>query len=426
MYSVGSTSIGKKRQYRIVQEINKGNFAHAFKAQAGRTYYFLKQYKDPSTLFTPWFKAYEPYQGEIVKQLMSPGTKDFIVTIEDIYIHDDFYIQVHSWQNGCDLKNRIKSLDLMNDKDKRQALAIARSFLWGMDLIHQAGIIHSDLKPDNIFLKAEEEVLITDFDWSLLAGQKHPWEGNARSTAGYASFEHLGRRAVTSKSDIFTCGIILCQLLAGYQPMKRLLQPNVTLTEEALYKYLHERISRVGVEEPLDLNPRAALTPSQSKMLQMCFSPDPSRRPTAAELHRALLTMSVPVSLWLNHSNGFSLITQKHDYENKVAFLGRSKCLLYPNSEYVSNLQAWLSPSADYCYWYLVAPARMPTHSVRVSSPSGGKLKFINGGTQYEVGQFRVMMSGDQILLETGQKIEIFNVSSGQIYVEWVVELKSL
>lgn len=426
MYSVGSVSIGKKRQYRIIQKINEGNFAHSYKAQAGHTSYFLKQYNDPSTLFSPWFRAYEPYQGEIVRRVMSSSTKEFIVAIEDIYIHDDFYIQVHAWQNGCDLKYKLKSLDLMNEKDKRQALAIARSFLWGLDLIHQAGIIHSDLKPDNIFLKAEEEVLITDFDWSLLTGQKHPWEGNARSTAGYASYEHLGRRPVTIKSDIFTCGIILCQLLAGYQPMKRLLQPGVVLTEEALYRYLHERISKVGVEEPLDVNPKAALTPSQSKILQTCFSPDPSRRPTAAELHRALTTMSVPVGLWLNHSNGFSLITQKHDYENNVAFLGRARCLLFPNSEYVSNLQAWLSPTADYCFWYLVAPARMPTHGVRISSPSGGKVKFFNGGTHYEVSQFRIMTPGDQVLLETGQKIEIFNPSSGQIYVEWAVEMKPL
>jgi serine/threonine protein kinase len=423
-YDIEDISRGKKRQYRIVSKINRGNFAHSFKAQAGQRSYFLKQYVDPSTLFTPWFRTYEAYQGEIIRRLMANPLKDFVVSVEEVYIYDDFYIQVHAWHDGCSLNNRMENLDLDKESDRKRALALARAFVYAMDLIHQSGIIHSDLKPENVFLDNHDEVLISDFDWSLITGQPHPWQGRPRSTPGYASFEHLSDSPVGVKSDIFTCGIILCQLLAGYHPMKRLLQPGRTYREDELKMYLRAKILRQGVEDLLSVSPKAVLTKKQSEMIKRCLSHDERLRPTAAEIHQALTIMSSPVDVWLNHVNGFSLITHRHEYENKTAFIGRSRCRLFPNSEYVSNLQAWLSPSSDYCFWYIVAPQKMPTHGVRVTARSAGKLGFFNKGGHYEVSPTQVMMPYDQILLETGQKIEIFNMQSGQVYVEWTVELK--
>jgi len=108
---------------------------------------------------------------------------------------------------------------------EKLARAIMYQFAEGLKACHLAGIVHRDLKPDNILLDADYRVKICDFGFakSFVKG-----EGNKRrvylktilGTAGYMSPEMLMKMHYNEKTDIFSAGVILFILLAGYPPLQ--------------------------------------------------------------------------------------------------------------------------------------------------------------------------------------------------------------
>ena len=97
----------------------------------------------------------------------------------------------------------------------------------GIAALHESKIVHADLKPANAYLIKDPtigsgyQLKLIDMDFSLLADRRAPWHGfqGYVGTDNYRSPEHLTRGAVPGlASDVFTCGLILYELLAGEHP----------------------------------------------------------------------------------------------------------------------------------------------------------------------------------------------------------------
>jgi TolB-like protein/Flp pilus assembly protein TadD len=115
----------------------------------------------------------------------------------------------------------------------RKAVEVGVQIAQGLAAAHDKGIVHRDLKPGNVFLTKEGRVKILDFGLAKLAAPKSGGEGAPASTvvdatdagttlgtAGYMSPEQVRGQAIDSRSDIFSFGCVLYEMIVGRSPFK--------------------------------------------------------------------------------------------------------------------------------------------------------------------------------------------------------------
>jgi hypothetical protein len=158
----------------------------------------------------------------------------------------------------------------------------------GVAALHESKIVHADLKPANAYLVEDPtigsgyQLKLIDMDFSLLADRRAPWHGfqGYVGTDNYRSPEHLTRKSVpTLSSDVFTCGLMLYELLAGVHPYWSEDQGDYAARVQA---YAAKPPALIGVM------PSPASNAEVSAALYRCLSPDPAARPTAAALRDIL------------------------------------------------------------------------------------------------------------------------------------------
>jgi len=145
-----------------------------------------------------------------------------IVTVHDFDRDGDTIFMTMELLEGEDLEalvNRHKGIGLAKEK----ALSILRDYCIALDFAHKKGIIHSDLKPGNIFVTKEEGTKVLDFGIARLAleskKQDHFDAGRIGAiTPAYASLEMINRQAPDARDDVFAAAIIAYELLTGKHP----------------------------------------------------------------------------------------------------------------------------------------------------------------------------------------------------------------
>jgi eukaryotic-like serine/threonine-protein kinase len=289
--------------YRVTNVFGPGMMAISYGAQGpeGRKV-FLKQYKSPAPTVV-WYMPFVAYQKELSARVRHGSAVHFAVNQVDAFEEiwgGRCYFQVYEFvENGADLQHildderehheRTKSPATVDPSIWARHVTWAKVFMSGVAALHESRIVHADLKPANVYLirdptiGAGYQLKLIDMDFSLLADQRAPWHGFQAyiGTDNYRSPEHLTRGAVPDlPSDVFTCGLILYELLAGYHPYWQ--------EDQAEYT----RLVRAHDAKPPALSgmmPSPASNAEVSAVLYRCLSPDPAGRPTAAEL-RAILS----------------------------------------------------------------------------------------------------------------------------------------
>src|SRR5690349_20071953 len=137
-----------------------------------------------------------------------------------------------------------------------RVLAVARDCCAGLAYAHAAGLVHRDLKPQNLLLDPDCRVKIADFGIArTLDGTSLTLTGSVLGTAGYLAPEQAGGEQVTAAADIYGLGVTLHQLATGTMPGPDASQP---------------------LPDPL------------RGVVARCLDPDPARRPTAEALSAML------------------------------------------------------------------------------------------------------------------------------------------
>jgi serine/threonine protein kinase len=225
--------------------------ANAFAAKAARRrraseggensgYVFLKKYKSPGGS-SSWFDGFVDYQQEIRRCLQShPQARQGMVEILKFFqkamgsdTRRRAYYQLFLWEGQANnLRDFMKNRPLfLEEEAAAERYQIACDLLTGLSGIHSAGVIHSDLKPENLMLNPNPQgafsLKYVDFDFSLVKGKEAPWINPPKpedkmgylGTERYLSPEHLKAQRPSEASDIFTAGIILAELLTGRHPV---------------------------------------------------------------------------------------------------------------------------------------------------------------------------------------------------------------
>lgn len=298
------------RGYRITKVFGPGMMAISYAAIApSGNKVFFKQYKSPAPTVV-WYPAFVGYQRELAARVRSGKAAHLAVRQVDAFEErwgGPCYFQAYEFvEDGADLQHVLdqerERHRLTKSVPARNPVVWARHVIWGKVLtaavaaLHASRIVHADLKPANAYLIEDPTIAsgyqlkLIDMDFSLLADRRAPWHGHQAyiGTDNYRSPEHLTRGAVPGlASDVFTCGLMLYELLAGEHPYWR--------DDQAEYAAL----VRAHAAKPpalLGMLPPPAQNAELSAALHRCLSPDPAARPTAAALLAVLTGATATVA----------------------------------------------------------------------------------------------------------------------------------
>jgi serine/threonine protein kinase len=118
-----------------------------------------------------------------------------------------------------------------------------RQSLEGMEFIHATGVLHRDLKPDNILVINDKEVRLADFGLALLPGDELDLEElqNGVGSLSYLPPELLDGKFYDSRSDLYSLGVCFYEALAGYHPFDQVsLSEQLEVRQDRNIKPLHE------------------------------------------------------------------------------------------------------------------------------------------------------------------------------------------
>jgi eukaryotic-like serine/threonine-protein kinase len=149
-----------------------------------------------------------------------------IITIFDTGEDDEFFFQVMQLVDGQDLEQLLTRLRRHPVPSKRRmpvhhAIRLVREVLDGLEFAHEEGVIHQDLKPANILVDNRTgRVLIADFGIAKTKHIEFYARGLVVGTPNYLSPEQAAARNTDRRSDIYSAGVILFEMLAGFLPVR--------------------------------------------------------------------------------------------------------------------------------------------------------------------------------------------------------------
>ncbi|MFF0988658.1 Stk1 family PASTA domain-containing Ser/Thr kinase [Kocuria nitroreducens] len=100
-----------------------------------------------------------------------------------------------------------------------EALSLLEPVLDGLAAAHRAGLVHRDVKPENVLISGTGRVTVADFGLTRAVDQ-HTATGTVLGTVGYASPELVTGQRVDTRADVYSAGIVLFELLAGRRPFE--------------------------------------------------------------------------------------------------------------------------------------------------------------------------------------------------------------
>jgi tetratricopeptide (TPR) repeat protein/predicted Ser/Thr protein kinase len=198
----------------------------------------------------------------------------------DLNVEDRIPYITMEYVRGEDLKRLLRKVGHLF---AGQAIPIACQICEGLTEAHRLGIVHRDLKPQNIMIDEEGQAKIMDFGLARLStGDDNALKKGTEGTPAYISPEQIKGIAPDARSDLYSLGVLMYEMLTGTLPFK------ADSARELLLKHQAE-----NPRDPRELNP--GISAGLSQVVMKCLEKDPGTRfQSAAEIRGALDCLPTP------------------------------------------------------------------------------------------------------------------------------------
>ncbi|MCR5809686.1 MAG: protein kinase [Clostridiales bacterium] len=208
---IGRTLNGR---YRILNKVGSGGMADVYCA--------LDTYEDRTVavkVLKPEFSDDPQYLRRLTReaQAMVALENEHIVTLYDMGNEGDIHYLVLEYVNGETLRDRM---DRVGRLPEAEAVSIMCDVLDGLSHAHKMGLIHRDVKPQNIMITEDGVIKLTDFGIAKFAGNAtKTYDGKeAMGSVYYISPEQAKGEEVDAQTDLYSAGILLYEMLLGKPP----------------------------------------------------------------------------------------------------------------------------------------------------------------------------------------------------------------
>lgn len=200
-------------RYKIESIVGVGGMSVVYRAYdlAENITVAVKVLKD-EFLEDPQFRRRFETESKIISML----NHENIVEIHNVGFNDDLYYIVMEYIDGISLKEYIEQEGRLSWEN---TLSFTTQVLKALEHAHCRGVIHRDIKPQNIMLLADGTIKVTDFGIAKLTNvQTHTMTERAIGSVHYISPEQVSGGTVDERSDIYSVGIMMYEMLTGKVP----------------------------------------------------------------------------------------------------------------------------------------------------------------------------------------------------------------
>lgn len=228
------------RSYELHEKIGEGGFGVVYRAwqPVVQREVAIKVIKPEYANQSDFIRRFEA-EAQMVAQLEHPH----IVPLYDYWREPGGAYLVMRWLRGGSLQDRLTRGPLSLNETVRLVEQIAAA----LTIAHRNDVIHRDLKPANILLDEDGNAYLTDFGIAkaLVSGMQMTQEGALVGSPAYLSPEQIRSEPLSPKSDLYSFGLLLYEVLTGQLPFPDDLSPSALI-----YKQLSEPLPSLRVIRP--------------------------------------------------------------------------------------------------------------------------------------------------------------------------------
>ena len=285
--------------YKIVEKLGEGGMGVVYLAED------TKLKRQVAIKFLPKqisADAEERKRFEIEAQAAAALNHPNITTIHAIEESGDTIFIVMEFIDGIELKEKIKAGTLPYDETVNTAIQMAE----GLTAAHNKGIVHRDIKASNIMMKKDGNVKIMDFGLAKIGkGSQVTKLGTTIGTIAYMSPEQTRGESLDQRTDIWSFGVVLYEMLTGGQPFKG------AYDQAIIYSILNEQPEFTNIPEPLSYILQKAIAKSPADRYQTAgdmlndlkaLRSDSGSRSLSKEVPIAKVSKNSKKNLWIGIS----------------------------------------------------------------------------------------------------------------------------
>lgn len=200
------------RGYQLLRKLGKGGMSEVYLAQNTRTDQLCALKILPGEGVSASVLNLFIEECSVVSGLDSP----YVVKIFEHGVTDDCLFVAMEYIQGGDLRERV-GLGI----DANEATQILLDLARALDVVHRAGIVHGDIKPQNVMFRDASSLVLVDFGVSrVIETTTVVRSGQVVGTPSYISPEHVLGQPMDGRSDLYSAGILFFEMLAGAKPFK--------------------------------------------------------------------------------------------------------------------------------------------------------------------------------------------------------------
>ncbi|MGC4020014.1 MAG: Stk1 family PASTA domain-containing Ser/Thr kinase [Muricomes sp.] len=247
------------KRYEILSRIGSGGMADVYKGKDHKLnrYVAIKVLKSDFRTDEVFIQKFLS-EAQAAAGLMHPN----VVNVYDVGQDRGLYYMVMELVEGITLKEYIEKKGRLSAKE---TISISIQMVTGIQAAHNQHIVHRDIKPQNIIISKEGKVKVTDFGIARATTSTNTISASVMGSVHYTSPEQARGGVVGAKSDIYSAGVTMYEMITGHVPF------DGDTTVEVALKHLQEEIISPAEEVP-------DIPYSLECIIMKCTQKNPERR----------------------------------------------------------------------------------------------------------------------------------------------------